>query len=94
MKPIEIRPWRPSPLIVGRRYRVRCDFTARRDSFRAGEILTFHSDAYSRYDNYTGCFFSQPDTPQLRAWDIHDDEDLDTWRALFEELPSDETQAT
>ncbi len=45
MKPVEIRPWRESPFVVGRRYRVRRDFTALRDSFRAGEILTYDSDA-------------------------------------------------
>jgi hypothetical protein len=36
MKPAEIHSWRQSPFDVGRRYRVRCDFKALRDSFLAG----------------------------------------------------------
>lgn len=91
--PGELRSWRQSPFIVGRRYQVRRDFTALRDRFHAGEILTFHSDAYSRYDNYTGYFFSQPGAQPLRVWDIHDDEQLDSWHELFAEMPRDETYA-
>ncbi|MCX6047582.1 MAG: hypothetical protein NT075_20985 [Chloroflexi bacterium] len=89
MKPSETQAWRLSPFVVGRQYRVRHDFAALRDSFRAGEILTFHHDAYSRYDNYTGYFFSQPDTQPVRVWDIHDDENLDSWQALFEAIEGD-----
>jgi len=70
----------------GHRYRVRRDFKALRDSFVAGEEMTFDSDAYSRYDSYTGYFFSQPGAAQLRSWDIHDGDDLEVWRDLFEEI--------
>jgi len=60
----EIRPWRASPFIVGRGYRVRRDFKALRDSFTAGEALTYEGDAYSRYDSQTGYVFSQAGTEQ------------------------------
>ena len=86
IKYVEIRPWRPSPFVVGHRYRVRRGFKALRDSFAAGEEMTFDSDAYSRYDSYTGYFFSQPGAAQLRSWDIHDGDDLEVWRDLFEEI--------
>ena len=89
--PGELHAWRQSPFVVGRRYQVRRDFTALRDSFGAGEILTFLRDAYSRYDSYTGYFFSQSDTQPLRVWDIHDDEDLAIWQELFAEMQRDET---
>jgi hypothetical protein len=86
MKYVEIRPWRQSPFVVGKSYRVCKDFKCLRDSFRAGEVLIYDSDAYSRYDSYTGYFFSQPGAKQLRAWDLHDDEQLEIWRDLFEEI--------
>jgi hypothetical protein len=84
--PVEIRPWRECPFIRGRRYRVRQDFRALRDSFTAGEVLTFDSDAWSRYDGITGYFFRQSGRETLRAWDIDDDADIQIWRELFEEL--------
>jgi hypothetical protein len=86
MKPVEIRPWRKSPFTVGRRYRVRRDFESLRDSFRAGEVLTYDSDAWSRYHEYTVYAFSQPGAHELRVWDIRDDDELDIWRELFEEI--------
>lgn len=94
MKHVEIRPWRMSPFMVGKRYRVRKDFTCLRDDFKAGEVLVFDSDAYSRYDGYTGYFFSQVGARRLRTWDIDDDDDLEVWRDLFEEVLTDETRAT
>ena len=72
--------------MAGRRYRVWQDFKALRDSFVAGEELTYDRDAYSRYDGYTGYFFTQAGTAQLRSWDIPDDDDLEVWRDLFEEI--------
>lgn len=86
MQPHESRPWRTSPFVVGHCYRVLRDFTALRDQFQAGEILTFHSVAYSRYDSYTGYFFTQSGAPHLRAWDIHDDEDIAIWQTLLMEV--------
>lgn len=82
----EIRPWRASPFVVGRGYRVRRDFKALRDSFTAGEVLTYESGAYSRYDCQTGYVFSQSGTEQKRVWDLHDDDDLEHWREFFEEI--------
>jgi hypothetical protein len=84
--PVEIRPWRECPFIRGRRYRVRQSFAALRDFFTAGEILTFDSDAWSRYDGITGYFFRQSDLETRRVWDIYDDADILVWRELFEEI--------
>lgn len=89
MKPVELRPWRPSPFVIGRRYRVRRDFQSPRDSFRAGEIFTYDRDTWSRYDGCTGYVFTQAGTPALRCWDIYDDDDLTVWLDLFEPLPDD-----
>jgi hypothetical protein len=86
LKYVEIRPWRQSPFAAGRRYRVRRDFKALRNSFVAGEVLTYDRDAYSRYDGYTGYFFTQSVTEQLRSWDISDGDDLEVWKDLFEEI--------
>ncbi len=83
---IEVRPWRECPFTRGRQYRVRQSFAALRDSFTAGDILTFDSDAWSRYDGITGYFFRQPCRERLRVWDIDDDADIQIWRELFEEL--------
>ena len=68
--PVEIRPWRECPFTRGRRYRVRQSFRALRDSFTAGDVLTFDSDAWSGYDGITGYFFRESDRDTLRAWDI------------------------
>jgi len=84
--PQEIRPWRVSPFSVGRSYRVRRDFKSLRDAFTAGEVLTYESDAYSHYHGYTGYVFSQAGAEPKRVWDIHDDDDLESWRELLEEI--------
>jgi len=86
MKPVRIRPPRQSPFVAGRRYRVRRAFKALRDTFAAGEELTYDSDAYILYDGLTGYFFSQPGTARRRSWDISDRDDLEIWRELFEEI--------
>jgi hypothetical protein len=84
--PVEIPPWRECPFTRGRRYRVRQSFDALRDSFTTGEVMTFDSDAWSRYDGFTGYFFRQQGREMLRSWDIDDDADILVWRVLFEEL--------
>jgi hypothetical protein len=84
--PVEIRPSRECPFTRGRSYRVLQNFDALRDSFTAGEVMTFESDAWSRYDGFTGYFFRQPGREMLRSWDIADDADILVWRVLFEEL--------
>jgi len=81
-----IAAWRTSPFTLGRHYRVRKDFAALRDSFTAGDILTFDSEAWSRYDGITGYFFRQPARETLRVWDIEDDADIQIWTELFEEI--------
>ena len=84
--PAKIRPWRESPFTRGKHYRVRQSFAALRDSFIAGDVLIFDSDAWSRSEGITGYFFRQGGREALRVWDIDDDADLDIWRELFEEL--------
>ncbi|HTA29016.1 MAG TPA: hypothetical protein VK731_00950, partial [Candidatus Cybelea sp.] len=79
-------PWRRCPFKIGARYRVRRDFKALRESFKADEVLTYHSDAWSRYDGITGYFFEQTSTTGMKVWDIDDGEDLEIWRELFEAL--------
>jgi hypothetical protein len=71
---------------VGRQYRVKRDFEALRDSFVEGEELKYVGDAYSRYDGYTGFFFTQAASQKRRSWDIADDDDLEIWEELFEEI--------
>ena len=77
--------WRESPFIVGRQYRALKNFQALRDTFLVGETLTFVSSAYSRYDGMTGYFFSD-DAGRVRAWDINDEADLESYRDLFAEF--------
>jgi len=84
--PVAIRPWRTCPFTRGRRYRVRRSFAALRDTFAVGDVLTFDSDAWSRYDEVTGYAFRQTGRETLRVWDIRDDADIQVWRELFEEL--------
>ena len=84
--PQETRSWRASPFAVGRSYRVRRDFKALRDTFAAGEVLVYESDAYSHYHGYTAYVFSQSGREQKRVWDIHDDDTVESWRELFDEV--------
>ena len=77
------------PFHIGRQYRVRKDFRALRDTFRAGEVLSFDSAAWSRYDGITGYFFTQEGREGLRLWDIDDDVDVSCWVEFFDLLPQD-----
>lgn len=47
MEPIEIRPWRECSFKEGHSYRVRRDFVAFRDSFKAGPVLKVARLAHS-----------------------------------------------
>ncbi|HVR99707.1 MAG TPA: hypothetical protein VMW27_23990 [Thermoanaerobaculia bacterium] len=79
-------PWRPSPFVPGARYRVRRDFAGPRNAFSEGEVLTYRGDCYSPYDSYTGYLFTQEGDERFRVWDVHDEEDTNIWRKLFEEV--------
>ena len=72
--------------MAGNSYKVRRDFKSLRDNFRSGEIMKYEGDAYSRYDCVTGYFFSQPKSKNGRVWDVHDSENLGSWKELFEEI--------
>lgn len=78
--------WPPCPFRAGARYRVKQTFTAMRDRFEAGELLTYRSCAWSRYDSITGYFFVQDGSDATRIWDVGDDESVEQWRELFEPL--------
>ena len=49
-------------------------------------MLVYESDAYSHYHGYTAYVFSQSGTEQKRVWDIHDDDTVESWRELFDEV--------
>lgn len=76
------------PFRVGAIYRAKKDFTALRDRFTAGQLLTFKREGHSWYDGIRGFFFSQPGTDEIRVWDIYDSDDIAIWRELFEEMPA------
>jgi hypothetical protein len=46
------------------------------------------AEFYEGVHRYTAYFFSQAGTDQQRIWDIHDDEELQSWQNLFEEAPA------
>ena len=86
MKPVEIKPWRKSPFVVGQSYKVLRNFKSLFDSFQIGEILKYEGDAYSHYHGFTGYFFSLQNNANGRRWDIHDNDNLEIWKELFEEV--------
>lgn len=76
------------PFKVGKRYRVLKNFTALRDSFTEGDVLTFTSSAYSRYDGITGYFFSRERDNGIQWWDVSDEvNDKAAAKEFFEEIP-------
>lgn len=81
--PGEIPPWRGSPFIPGKTYRVRKSFSAMFGDFTVGELLVFVRDAWHRNDEVAGYFFADTAGRQ-RRWDIYDDDDLGVWAQLFE----------
>jgi hypothetical protein len=86
----EIRPWRECPFRRGAKYRVLKTFTPMRGAFGTGELLTFDTDTYSRYDGMTGYFFH--DTAGIgRVWDVRDEDDIDRWKNIFVEVTEDAT---
>jgi hypothetical protein len=86
LDPDTARPPRQSPFTIGRSYRVRRDFQAVRNRFRAGEVLKFEGDAYGAESQTAAYFFSTPDAKPLRAWDVKDSEDLEKWLEIFEQV--------
>jgi hypothetical protein len=75
------------PFQFGATYRVREDFAAERDSFRAGEELVYWRYGSSTYDGMQGWFFRQPGAPTVRSWDLPLGEDpRPAFMRLFEQL--------
>lgn len=75
--------WRPCPFEIGQRYRVKESIKSLRDSFDAGEALTFVRAGYSVYHSITGYFFMDAGGT-IRALDIGDDVADNDWATLFE----------
>jgi hypothetical protein len=75
------------PFQFGAAYRVREDFTAERDAFRAGEALVYWRYGSSSYDGMQGWFFRQPGTLAVRSWDLPLGEDpRPVFQRLFEQI--------
>ena len=73
------------PFKIGRRYLVRKSFESLRDAFTEGEVVTYQEKVYSWYDGYTGFIFSDA-KKDSRVWDVHDDDSVEIWSTLFQEL--------
>jgi len=72
------------PFVVGARYRVRRDFEAMRDRFKAGEELVYEDCALSIYHGCKGYFF-RDQAGEVRSWDLYDGEDSKAlWPEFFE----------
>jgi hypothetical protein len=78
--------WRPDPFKPEASYRIRKAFRSLRDSFLEGEVLKYKYNAYSIYDSMSGFFFVD-EQGRHRSWDVHDNDSLENWSELFEEMP-------
>lgn len=81
----EPKPWRAAPFQRGKKYIIRRDFRAIRDSFGCNEVLTYDVDHYSPYDNCTSYIFYDAYNKR-RVWDVMDDVDLIIWQKYFSML--------
>jgi hypothetical protein len=73
------------PFEVAHSYRVIKSFKALRDTFVEGEVLEYRERVYSRYDGCAGFIFLDPEK-KTRVWDLHDDDSVEVWSKLFEDL--------
>jgi len=55
---------------------------------RAGQILTFEFESWSRYDGATFYLFRDA-SGGICIWSLGDDDEIDGWRGSFEEQPKD-----
>jgi hypothetical protein len=79
--------WRSDPFKPGATYRVRKTFKPPMDlPFVEGDLMKYESNAYSAYHSMTGFSFKD-DKGKSRCWDIHDDDSLEIWSELFEQIP-------
>ena len=78
---------RDNPFEAGRRYRVRKTFQAPKADFKEGEELMYNSSEWYRFEALTSYLFMEPGPAGcLRAWDLPDDADVETWKDFFEPL--------
>lgn len=61
------------------------DFASAFSSFKAGEVLEFEGEAYSRYDSSTVFTFMSRETDERKQWFFHDDQALESWVEYLEE---------
>ncbi len=79
-------PVRRTLFAVGARYRALQDYsvaTSVRSQFGSGDILTFKSVSYSRYDGMHAYIFQASDGTD-KDWLLHDTQPIDTWKTFFE----------
>ncbi|AOS45956.1 hypothetical protein Verru16b_03047 [Lacunisphaera limnophila] len=75
---------RTHPFKKGATYRVKKAFSSL-DDFSEGEVMKFEESSYSRYDEMSGFTFIDKEGKR-RRWDIHDQDSIEIWRKLFEEV--------
>jgi hypothetical protein len=80
--------WRACPFEFDRKYRVRFDLKLPRDQFRAGEVLTYESEAHSAYHSHTGYFFHD-ESGAGRVLDVADDHQGDDWHDVLEPVAAE-----
>jgi hypothetical protein len=83
--PVHAPGWRTCPFEIGREYRVTQSIRSLRDSFDAGEVVTFIRAGYSVYFSMTGYFFTDINGT-IRAFDVADDVTDEEWQTSFERV--------
>ena len=91
----EFRSWRPCPFRTGASYHVLQDFRSTDELFggtapvvRAGQVMAFEFESWSRYDGETFYLF-RDHSGQIYVWGLPDEDDLDGWRQFFQEETND-----
>ena len=74
--------------VQGKQYRVKRDYTKGQRKFISGEILTFHTENFSPYDDCFVFFFHDKSGATREWWVSVDDADnlTESWEEVFEPL--------
>jgi hypothetical protein len=78
--------WRPSPFVVGQRYRVNKSFASAFSNFTADETLVFEKEQYSRYDSSSVYVFRNVSSNEAKEWWLHDEQPLESWQEYFQPI--------
>lgn len=76
--------WRSNPFEIKKTYRIKKDFTSIQFMFKAGQLVRFIGEGYSRYDSATIYNFEDVTTGENLQWWLSDDEKQTKWEELFE----------